>query len=793
MKKYVFFLALIILSNQLFAQFFKNNGNVAEYQGFFDFYYDSKADKIYLVVDKLDQEFIYVSGLSQGIGSNDIGIDRGQLGGGKVVKFIKMGNKLLLLEPNQQFRAVTENPEEKKSVEEAFAKSVLYGFKIEKQQGGKYLIDLTDFIIRDAHAVVQKLKSGKQGNYQLDRKRSALNLNRTRAFPKNTEFDALLTFTGNPKGSHIRSVTPDPAAVSVYQHHSFVRLPDAGYKPRVFDPRCGMYPLSFYDYATPVDQNIKKQYVFRHRLAKKNPQAALSEPVEPIVYYLDPGVPEPVRSALMEGAAWWNQAFEAAGYKNAFQVKILPKGADPLDLRYNVIQWVHRSTRGWSYGMTISDPRTGEILKGHVSLGSLRIRQDFMIAQALQPAYTGNSDKDDFALQMALARIRQLAAHEVGHTLGFAHNFAASTVNRASVMDYPHPWIKVKDGKIDFSDAYATGIGEWDKVTVAYAYGDYRVHEEKALRELLDKAFSNGMRYVSDADARPAGSAHAYAHLWDNGNDIVKELGNVLAVRKVAMAAFSEANIRKGEPFSKLEDVFVPLYFYHRYQTEAVSKMIGGVDYAYNVRGGSGNRNQPLPEHIQQGALKMLMKTIDAEQLAISKRLLQLFPPRAMGFPRTRESFKSNNGPVFDPFGAALTASDFTFDFLLHPQRINRVAMQHMLDPGQLGIDVVLKSVYDQTMAKHFSDGYLQGIRDVVAENMLEHLFALVANEQVYPMAKTVLVNRLESWRKNLANSKYSSDRFFAKKIEQFLKSPDKFKVKPVPKIPDGSPIGTFK
>ncbi|MBL6662151.1 MAG: DUF5117 domain-containing protein, partial [Flavobacteriaceae bacterium] len=408
------------------------------YTGFFDFNYDEKKDAIYLTVKELDKEFLYVNSLSAGIGNNDLGLDRGQLGNERVVSFSKSGNKLMLIQPNLRYRSTSDNPLEQRSIKEAFAKSVLFGFPIEETTKDGYVIDLTPFLMQDTHGVAQRLKQTKQGIFSIDKSRSAVSLPRTKAFPKNIEFDMMLTFAGNATGSLVRSVTPTPDAVTVHQHHSFVALPDNNYSPREFDPRSGANAMTFYDYTTPVSEPTKKQYIYRHRLEKKDPSAAVSEAVEPIVYYLDNGTPEPVRSALLEGGQWWNQAFESIGFKDAFQVKILPDDADPLDVRYNVIQWIHRSTRGWSYGSSVSDPRTGEIIKGHVSLGSLRVRQDFMIALGLLEApFAEGVNKENEALEMALARIRQLSAHEIGHTLGFAHNFTSSAKNRTSVMDYP--------------------------------------------------------------------------------------------------------------------------------------------------------------------------------------------------------------------------------------------------------------------------------------------------------------------------------------------------------------------
>lgn len=778
-----------------FAQFFKDKKEIKKYEGYFTFYYDESSDKVYLQVDQLETEFLYVNSLSEGIGSNDIGLDRGQLGGERVVKFQKAGNKLLLVQPNLDYRAITDNVEEKKSVEEAFAKSVLHGFKIEKTEGTTYLVDATSFFMRDAHGVIGRLRGNGQGAYSLDKSKSAFHLERTKAFPKNVEFDVILTFKGTPKGYNIRSVTPTSSLVTVHQHHSFVELPDDGYKPRKYDPRSGSYSMSYMDYATPVNESITKRFIYRHRLEKKNPSALISEAKEPIIYYLDRGTPEPVRSALLDGARWWNQAFEAIGYKDAFQVKMLPADADPLDVRYNVIQWVHRSTRGWSYGGSVSDPRTGEIIKGHVSLGSLRIRQDFLIAQALQAPYVHNDSDDDFALQMALARIRQLSAHEVGHTLGFAHNFAASTKGRNSVMDYPHPKLTLKNGKVDFSNAYDTKIGDWDKVTVAYSYAEFLQDEEQQLKKILDDAFANGARYISDQDARPMGSAHAYAHLWDNGADVAKELDNVLAIRKQAIADFSESNIKTTQPYSVLEDVFVPLYFFHRYQTEAVSKVIGGLDYTYAMKGDGNTIVKRVDGKVERQALASVLKTLDVYEIGIPKEKLKLFPPRAMGYGRTRESFKSKAGVAFDPFGAVETSANMTLSLLLHPQRVTRLVQHKALDKSQLGLVEVLDELISKSFKASHKDAYHQELQNVINTQVLNQLMYLSTHDGMYAQANAIVNSKIDEISVYLKSAKAKGvqkiyHQEMVKRIERFKKNPTKFKKPNVPKIPDGSPIG---
>ena len=793
-----FFILSIALS-------FSNSNELDEFKGFFNFSYDESKDKIFLEVDKLDYEFLYIGSLASGVGSNDIGLDRGQLGLEKLVKFVKKGNKILLVEPNLFYRAQTENISEKKSVEQAFAKSVIFGFEIVETNNGHYLIDFTPFLLYDIHGVAKRLRDLKQGSYKVDKSKSAIEIFNTKAFPENVEFEALLTFSGEAKGSMIRSVVPDPDNVSVVQHHSFIKLPDNNYKPRKFDPRSGAISISFMDYSTPIDEPITKKFIIRHRLEKKNPELEISEAVEPIIYYLDPGTPEPVKTALLDGGRWWNQAYESIGFKDAFQIKMLPEGADPLDCRYNVIQWVHRSTRGWSYGASVVDPRTGEIIKGHVSLGSLRIRQDYMIAQALTNEPFASENNNNKMKELAIARIRQLSAHEIGHTIGFAHNFAASTNDRASVMDYPHPLVNLIDDEIIFDDAYDTGIGDWDKVTVAYSYSDFRAdqNEDFELNKILENSTSDGLRFISDYDARSIDGSHAYAHLWDNGETAYSGLDKVIDIRKRAIENFSEYNVPEGTPNSVLEDVFVPLYFFHRYQTEAAVKLIGGMDYNYSLIGDNQQDYYHIEKVNQIQALNSLMKTLQPDFLAIPKDKLQLFPPRAFGYPRTRESFKSNLGVAFDPFSVAETSADMTLSLILRPKRLNRLILQYSLDNSNLSLDELYALILKKTTflkpsnITELEDSYLGEIQHIVNTTFLKNVFKVINSSSSYSQVKSIsneLVRKISSElsskrRKDYKLSKYYSH--YIDMISNFHKDPKEYEIINSLKIPDGSPIGT--
>ncbi len=788
----------VCLAAQKLPSIEEKTKDLKKYEGFLNFYWDENAGKIWLEITRLDSEILYLSSLPAGLGSNDIGLDRGLIGNEKIVKFSKTGRKILLIQPNYNYRAVTNDAAEKRAVEESFAQSILWGFTVEAETGDHYLVDATDFLLRDAMQVSNRLRSNQQGNYSLDKSRSAMYLPYTRNFPFNTEFETTVTFVNNDgnTGNNVQSVTPSAEAITLRLHQSFVQLPDNDFQPRLFDPRSSYAAISFYDFSTPVSESIQKYFITRHRLKKKNPTAAISEPVKPIIYYLDNGTPEPIRSALLEGASWWNQAFEAAGYKNAFQVKLLPEDADPMDIRYNMINWVHRSTRGWSYGASVTDPRTGEIIKGNVTLGSLRVRQDYLIATGLLAPYENGIPVDNKMLTMALERLKQLAAHEVGHTLGLMHNYIASSDNRASVMDYPHPLIQLNSaGEIDLSNAYDNKIGEWDKVAINWGYREFakNSNETGALDRILNDAQKKGLEFLTDQDARPAGALHPRTHLWDNGANAVDGLKEVMKVREKALSQFGEKNIRPGMPMAMLEDVLVPVYFYHRYQLEAVTKVIGGMSYTYTLRGDGRTATEPVSKAEQLRALNAVIDCMDPTILLIPDRIAKLIPPRPAGYNFSRELFRKRTGLAFDVLSPAETAADLPLSFLFNSDRLNRM-IQYEVENNGLGVAEMVRMLVASTWKAPRREGMEKLIQLQTEQVLLTYLLAASINDDNSFLVKSCLQKALEelktfieSQTNIVKDDTYKGHLLLA--LER-MKEPGKAKPTLHKEIPPGSPIG---
>ena len=776
-------------------------------EGLMPFYLDRDGHRVLLEVAAPDAagrigSYLYVEGIATGLGSNPVGLDRGQLGGERLLDLRRLGRRVLFEQPNLGYRALTADADELRATRESFATSVVWAADaVALHADGRALIDLTPFLLRDAHGVVRTLAETEQGSFQLDASRSAVDFDACLAFPDNVELEALLTFSGEDPGEHVRSTAPDPRSITLVQHHSLIRLPAPGYEPRELDPRMGSFGIGFADYAAPLDQPIERRWIARHRLSRTDPEAPSSPAVEPLVYYVDRGAPEPVRSALLEGASWWARAFEAAGFEDAFRVELLPEGVHPLDVRYNVIQWVHRSTRGWSYGGGVTDPRTGEIIKGHVSLGSLRVRQDRLIFEGLAGVGATGSGRADDPVELALARIRQLSAHEVGHTLGFAHNFAASTYGgRASVMDYPAPLVGLdENGELDLSSVYATGIGSWDEVTTDWAYRQFPAwtDERAGLEEIVERALADGHRYLTDADARPPGAAQPLANLWDNGADPVEELGLVMAVRAAALARFGRDNLAAGRPLALLEEVLAPLYFHHRYQVDATVKMVGGLDYVYAVQGDGQPGPRPVAPEAQRAALSALLTTLDPAALDLPEEVLGLLAPRPSGYGPNRELFAGATAPAFDPVAAAVTAADLTVSGLLQAERLGRTADFHRRDGSFPAPDEVLATLVEQALASASDPRPRRAhLGRAVGELVARRLAELARAASAPGSARAAAAEALRTLREELGAASWGDDEGWraqlVAEIERFEERPWTAELAPAAALPPppGSPIG---
>jgi hypothetical protein len=747
--------------------------------------------------DGVSARFIYLTALETGLGSAPLGLDRGMSSSSRLIVFRRVGRKIVAEIENPRFRATGGAPEEQRGVRESFATSTIWMGDIAAETAeGRLLVDVSTFLVRDDLNLARTLREQENGDYRLVPELSIADPNFVRVFPRNIELQARLTFVSARPGPEVGNIAPVGGNVSFIVRHSLVALPAPGYRPRRFDPRAGGFGTQVVDFNAPLGRPMVYELANRFRLERVDAGAARSRVRDPIVFYIDPAAPEPIRAALREGVAWWAEAFDAAGYVGAFRAEILPAGADPLDVRYNVVHWVNRATRGWSYGQAIVDPGTGEIIRGNVLLGSLRVRQDLMIYQALVGAgLTGSGGPND-PIAAALARIRQLGAHEVGHALGLAHNFAGSIQGRYTVMDYPAPRITLVNGVPDLSDAYGVGVGRWDRFAIDWLYG---AETDAAALPRMAAALAGGLRFVADDDARPAGAAHPLGSLWDDGADPVAELGRMAQVRAAAVARFGPAALNPGEPQSQLRRAFVPIWLLHRYQIEAAAKWIGGVDFTYALAGDGQGEARAVPPAAQRRALDALLETVTPAALTVPPALLPQLSAGWSGDSDRQtdiELMATAGGPIFDPFAATETGAAVTLTALLAPERLNRLELQNQADPASPGAHELVDRLIAQVFAFTGLDPAAAAVQRRIATTTALALARVQRDAALSPTLALGLserINRLSQalarapgspvqadWSRGLA--RLLGDR---EALGQALADPRR-----VPRIPPGMPIG---
>jgi hypothetical protein len=703
------------------------------HEGFIGLHVDPRQDKVLLELPADSTRALLFFSLATGLGSNPVGLDRGADGPSHVARFDRAGDRVLVVLENWSYRSSAgDTTAHARTVAESFPPSTVASLPLLAAQDGRLLVDATDLVLRDWSDVATALQGAGQGSYALARDRSSIHRAYTRAFPRNTEIDAWLTFaTSGRPGPIMREILPDGQAFTVRQHISLVALPGDGFRPRAMDPRVGYFGITFKDYAQPIQQPLEQRWAARHRIRRADPDDPTSPIAEPIVYYVDRGIPEPVRSATVEGARWWEEAFARAGMPGAFVVRDLPAGADPMDARYNVVQWENRNERGWSIGGSLGDPRSGEIVKGMARLDSHRARTDYNLYAGLMGADAAAADT-----AFVLARVRQVTAHEVGHTLGLAHNYIASTYERGSLMDYPPPRVRLDaSGRIDVSQAYDVGPGEYDVWAIRWGYAAFPpATEADSLRAILREGLARGYLFLSDADARPDFASDPRTSLWDDAATPEEFLRHQMEVRRVALSAFGERNIREGEPIALLQERFAPVYFMHRFAIGSLAKAVGGMEYANAVRGDGLTATRPVPAARQRAALSQLIAALRPSELAIPDTVVSLLAPRPYGYRGSVELFGSRTSPAFDELGAARTLAQMVVDAVLQRERAGRLVAFSTRGGDALGLAEAIDSLVAATwMRRAPAEPKLAALGRVVQRAVADRLLALAADTMAMP------------------------------------------------------------